>query len=108
MLGAPKLSELKPSSGSTVSYKIVLSVTNSESMTTSVTSPSGEFETSNVQTKVVQTLTQYGQFFSDQQVRLETLLILDTEGSEPISSNYRNSYQITTIFALCLKSRKKA
>ena len=42
------------SSGSTVSYKIVC-LSQLESMTTSVTSPSGSSETSNVQPKVVQT-----------------------------------------------------
>ena len=78
------------SSGATVSYKIVLSVTNSESMTTSVTSPSGEFETSNVQTESGTNLvTHTGSSSVTNKSDWKLHLSLDTEGS--------GTYQFKTI-----------
>ena len=78
------------SSGATISYKIVLSVTNSESMTTSVTSPSGEFETSNVQTESGTNLvTHTGSSSVTNKSDWKLYLSLDTEGS--------GTYQFKTI-----------
>lgn len=81
------------SSGATVSYKIVLSVTNSDSMSTSVTSPSGEFQVSGVQTESgTNIVTHTGTSSVTNKSDWKLYMSLDTEGS----GTYRfNTIEIT-------------